>query len=307
LNNNRIRLKISRWVHPVPKILFNLHGKLMPKRPKRIAKKYGQPINAKGDHLHIYLTLRCNFKCYFCVNRQYADRPHKGWIETNGATWLSYLNRLYDLHQLYLQGGEPFLHSDIVEIINGLDGFNVCIYTNLPHSQMDKIRQIRPGSNNIIMLISYHPLQDKRAVNEFVDDFRQIPAGILKHVHLIETPEVSYKLYARAFRRYNVFLERQDVSLATEHNVIPKDKFQQVWCNSNMEVVSPDMRVYRCLGLMLRHCDDYTKHLADYNFEQAGFKPCDYYGLCGQCATAKEIRRIEYDAMTESEANVRLR
>lgn len=298
-----IQLKISRRIHPVPKILFNLHGKLMPKRPRWLAKRHGDPINAKGDHLHIYLTLRCNFQCYFCINRQYCEKPHDGWSEADGTRWLMYLNRLYNIHQLYIQGGEPLLHRDIVRIINGLNGFNLCIYTNLPHARMDKIKQIRAGSNNVIMLISYHPLQDSRSVNQFVDDFKQIPRGIKKHVHLIETPEVSYKLYARAFRRYGVFLERQDVSMLTEHNPIAKDRFRSVWCNSNMEVVSPDMRVYRCLGLMLRHIDDYTRHLADYDFENAGFESCDYYGLCGQCSTAKEIRSIEYDAMTEIEAD----
>lgn len=284
-----LSLKISRRIHPVAKIMFNLHGKLMPRRPKWLAYFDGPPINAKGDHLHIYLTLRCNFKCYFCINRQYTTKPHHGGFEVDGNRWLAYLNRLYNIHQIYLQGGEPFLHKDIVQIINGLAGFNICIYTNLPHSEMDKIKQIKPGLNNIILLISYHPLEDKRAVNQFVDDFNQIPRGIKKHVHMIEIPEVSYKLYARAFRRLGVHLERQDVSLPTEHNPIKKDHFKTVLCKSNMEVIGPDMRLYRCLGLMLTQPDNYL-NLYDYDFETAGFEPCDFYGLCGQCSTAKEIK-----------------
>jgi len=281
-------LKFSRRIHPWPKVLFNLHGKLKPYRKYKTAKKYGEPINAIGDHLHIYLTLRCQYKCYYCVNLQYVHNPASGWTEISGKEWLKYLNRLYNLKQLYLQGGEPLLHPDFEEIINGLDNFNICIYTNLPHSKMDIVKLLNAKNNNVIMLCSYHAINDKRSVNEYVEDFNQIPKGIKKHVHLIDVPEVSYKLYASAFRRYGIFLERQDCSILTEHNPIAYNKFRRVFCNSHMEVVSPDMNVYRCLGLMLRKYDNYTVHLKDYNFvNNADY--CDYYGLCGQCSTAKEI------------------
>lgn len=287
-----LELKISRRIHPLPKIVFRMRTKLRGVRSRQLAAKHGTPIDAKGDHLHIYLTLRCDLGCYFCVNLQYANRPAQGWHEVSADQWLTYLNRLYNLEELYLQGGEPLLHRGFVDILNGLDGFNICVYTHLPRQSVGILSRLKPRNNNIIFLCSYHPLNDKRAVNEYVDDFRQIPRGIKKQVHIIEVPEVSYMLYARAFRRYGIYLERADVSVLTQHNPIAQNQFARVLCNSHMEVVSPDMRVYRCLGLMLRHYDDYTKHLKDYDFT-AGFQECRYYGLCGQCSTAKEIRRLE--------------
>ena len=285
-----LKLKISRRIHPVDKMLFHLHCKLRGARKYETACKYAndsQCIDASGDSsLHLYLTLRCNLKCYFCVNKQYGLTP--AFKESWGVDWLQYLNRIYNIKQLHIQGGEPMLHKDFFYIVNGLDDYNVCIFTNLPHKYIDEVSKMKVNNNNIILLISYHPLNDERPVNQFVDDLRRIPKGIKWAVHLIDIPEVSYKLYARAFRKYDIFLERQDVSLTTEHYNIPVTGFKSVYCKSNMATVAPDMSLYRCVGLMLRRTDPVSVY--DYNFNP-DFEICNFYGLCGQCTTAKEIKR----------------
>lgn len=278
-------LAFDRRIHPWHYLKYNWIAKFRGPRRKRLAKKYGEPINAIGEHLHIYLTLRCNHDCYFCVNKQYNSKIR--FSEKSGKDWLDYLNRLYNLEQIFIQGGEPFLHPDAIKILNGLDGFNVIVFTNLPHAFIEEIEQIKPKNNNIIFKISYHPLSDKRSIAQFVGDMNRIPVDIKRIPHLIDIPEVSYALFARGFRKYGIFLQREDVSLETENNKIT-DKYETVICNSHMEVVSPDMVVYRCLGLMMRQIEKGSFPLDKYNF-CGGFQECEYYGLCGTCSTAKEV------------------
>lgn len=297
----KIELAFDRRVHPRDNIRYLIAKKLKGFRKYKTAKKYGTPINAMGDHLHCYLTLRCNYNCYFCVNKQFGiyNAPT---IERTGNEWVTYLNKLYNLGELFLQGGEPFLHIDTVDIINNLHAFNITIFTNLPHHKMDEIKKIKPGDNNIIFKVSYHPLDDKRSINQFCVDYKKIPDGIKKAVHVIDIPEVSYSLSARAFQRYGIYLGREDVSLKTPYNIIGKDvNTKTVMCNSHMEIVAPNMTVYRCLGLMIRGINDYTKQLNKYDFT-AGFERCDYYGICGQCSTAKEIattKEVELNLLAE--------
>jgi organic radical activating enzyme len=241
-------------------------------------------IQIGEDHLHLYLTVRCQFSCYFCVNAMYGPQPT--FRELSGRQWLDMINRLRGVNEIYLQGGEPMLHPDFLDIVNGLDGFNVCIYTNLPESRAHELPFIRRNNNNILVIASYHPLDDRRAVNEFVDTLRLIPNDIKVQPHIEDIPEVSPMLYARAFRRHNIYLESSDVALPTRHNTIKR--IGTVQCNSHMEVVAPDMTVYPCLGLMWRQIDGI--HLSEYNFQQ-GYRTCHHYGLCGLCSTAKEIKR----------------
>lgn len=292
-----VKNKISRRIHPVPYLLYNWEAKLKGHRSRRRAQKHGEPVEVLTDHVHCYITLSCNFKCYFCVNRLYTE-VMPNFTCARAEKWLYLINRLYGLHEIYLQGGEPSLHPDFVEIVNGLDGYNVCVFTNLPKETIHKFKQLRKNNNNIILKISYHPytthegVQPEESVNLFVRRLRQIPKGIKWQVHLIDITEVSFSLYARAFRRYNVVIHREDFSYEPQLRNFDMSAGSHVYCRSNMEVISPDMRIYPCLGLMMKKVQESSVPAMSVKSIKPVFRPCNYYGLCGQCSTAKEIHYI---------------
>ena len=89
----------------------------------------------------VFLTLGCNFKCPFCIQTISGPIPHYDIVK--GDAWVKALNsiegrtrkrffRRNKAKKLALIGGEPTLHPDFFEIINGLDDkWNLTVTTNL--------------------------------------------------------------------------------------------------------------------------------------------------------------------------------
>ena len=255
------------------------------------AKRYGDPIDLHGkQHLHIYPVIQCQLDCYFCQNKYYTDKLPKLKI-TDGATWAKYLNRFYNVHHLDINGGEGMLHPDIVTILNSLTNFNIVFFTNLPRTRLHAFKEIKPGRNNIMFCVSYHPLEEERRgrdISQFIDDFKQIPKRLNPTVHVIDIPEVSYKNIRTAFAKRGIFIQALDAIVPTKYNKI-RDKFRSVKCRSDMDCIAPDLNVYPCTGRMLRQIS--PVHIDDYKFNN-DFINCDYYGLCGPCTSQKDVREL---------------
>ncbi len=64
-----------------------------------------------------------------------------------------------------------------------------------------RLKEINTKRNNITLPVSYHPLNERRSLKEFVEDFKQIPKGLHPTMHIIDVPEVSVKDMQSAFTR----------------------------------------------------------------------------------------------------------
>ena len=93
-------------------------------------------LPARFNYVGVFLTLDCNKSCFYCINTvgKSRVRPWKGTFGLTGAQWIEGLNRLRlpDDLPVTLQGGEPSLHPEFLEIILGLrDDLHIDILTNL--------------------------------------------------------------------------------------------------------------------------------------------------------------------------------
>src|SRR5689334_4137310 len=84
------------------------------------------------NYVAIFLTLSCNLACSYCINRFDNFRYRKGHM--SGDQWVRGLNRIVSRDDLpvTMGGGEPSLHREFTEIINGIrPGLNIDLLTNL--------------------------------------------------------------------------------------------------------------------------------------------------------------------------------
>lgn len=68
-------------------------------------------------HINIEITKKCNQKCFYCFNDSgYSKTQNELTVEQwkNSLTEISCLN----IKSVHITGGEPFLHPQIVEILN---------------------------------------------------------------------------------------------------------------------------------------------------------------------------------------------
>ena len=126
-----LRRRILKRVYPIPLAKYEIKKGLKGYRKKSTAQKYGKPLDCRGaDHYHIYMTLRCRLKCEFCINRLLTNDQLPDYTERDWTEWAGFLNRLYNIRELYFNGGEHFIFPGFVDLINSLDGYNIIIFSN---------------------------------------------------------------------------------------------------------------------------------------------------------------------------------
>lgn len=107
------------------------------------------------------ITLRCSAKCPFCILNGRGKRIAQK--EMSGKEVLEWWNGVK--HQpgqkLSLIGGEPTLHPDIIEIVNGLKNYNITMTTNCKspfynNPDFHKVFKIHPTST-LRINTTFHP------------------------------------------------------------------------------------------------------------------------------------------------------
>jgi len=107
------------------------------------------------------LTFRCTSRCPFCIMVE-RGRCRKT-EELAGSEILRFWNGLEHPagQRLSLIGGEPLLHPDIIEIVNGLQGYHVTITTNCKGAffkRPDFARCLKPQKGTTLRVnTSFHP------------------------------------------------------------------------------------------------------------------------------------------------------
>lgn len=137
-------------------------------------------------YIELYLTLRCNLACSFCINTIHEDddkkRRNNSGEKTNNAfnddrfgelnteEWIYAINRINTRPgvPITLGGGEPFMHKGFLDIINGIDSDKeIDILTNLRWGKKglenfvesvdpERLKRKNPAPYASIR-VSYHP------------------------------------------------------------------------------------------------------------------------------------------------------
>ncbi len=280
--------KIQKRISPVPLMQYEIRKMMKGSRKFKTANKYGRPIDFHGgDHLHIYATLRCCLDCYFCINKLVSPtgKPLK-FIEHSIDEWSEFLNRLWNIKELYFNGGEHFLLPWFADLINSLDGFNILIFSNLPRTAIKQFESLRKGTNNIIIKSSFHPLNDE-PLNLYVERCQHINPEILWTPHVIGAEGISTTMYLDGFRRYGIYATGE---MLVYNKAQAERQTQQVECRTMEHQIGPNMKMYRCLVHMLKA--ENGSDIDDYSFMHDWIK-CNYYPRCNTCSAYNQIRWIK--------------
>ncbi len=273
------------------------------KQPKPIA------IPDSYNYIAVFLTLACNLKCSYCINR-FATA---GFVKKRltGAEWVNALNRIgsRDDLPLSIQGGEPSLHKDFIYILNNIKPeLNIDILTNLQFDIDGFMSQVSPErikrkSPYASIRVSYHPQVMEleplvRKVLKMRDAGYSI--GIWGVMHPSQAEEVlRAEDYCRAlgidFRQKEFLGEYNGRLYGTFRYPGACDlKFEKtVMCRTTELIVGSDGSVYRC------HSDLYEGRppvgsITDPGFQiEDAFRVCRHYGRCNPCDIKVKTNRFQ--------------
>jgi len=158
---------------------------------RELSATYCNPARFDGK-LRIYLTLKCNLSCSYCVNEKIRG-VNKKRTPAKASAWCRAINR--QGRHVVFTGGEPFLYRELPQLINGIDPFlSVSIYSNLSFDISDALEKI---DREVSFYVSWHAHQEPdRAI--FLANAEAIRANPLFTLtaHAIEAHENQHLLEA---------------------------------------------------------------------------------------------------------------
>ncbi|KPK77903.1 MAG: hypothetical protein AMJ79_01675, partial [Phycisphaerae bacterium SM23_30] len=258
--------------------------------------------------------MACPYHCDYCINAFESDQ-HRNWPMMPGADWIRGLSRLTNLDRpdglvpVTLQGGEPSVHPDFYEIINGLPKqIRIDILTNLCFDVGEMIRRVDPHrlrreAPYASIRVSYHP--DQVDLEELLaKTHRLLEADFHVGIWAVGHPDWADHIGAvqERARREGIDFRIKEF-LGTAHGKLygtykypdacSLQTTRQVLCRTTELILGPDGSVYRC------HHDLYEQfepvgHILDPDFRMKGeFLPCDCYGHCNPCDIKIKTNRLQ--------------
>lgn len=244
-------------------------------------------MTEKTTRIRIYLTLRCNRQCAYCVNRHnMKEFAGDRYEELPPAKWLKIVKR--QPHPVVLTGGEPFLYAGLARLVGGIPETRpVHIYTNMTVSPIDFINRVqRP----VGFLVSYHP--KTITFGKLLEHLAPLMAHERFHgmVHTVDLPghEKAVKEAASYFADAS---DRWKFASAEDQRVLNvpmtgQEKRRVVRCTRLAILVAPDGVRYPCASLLLR-----KRHpLEDLKVDKLKLRRvvvrCGDYGFCCPCDAA---------------------
>jgi hypothetical protein len=254
-------------------------------------------IPSEFNYIEIYLTLRCNLECSYCVNKYGALERHR--VELCGDEWLTRINRTnFNKLPLTIGGGEPTLHPEFYYIINNIrTDIQVDLLTNLHFDVKEFAKKIRakkfnrnPNPAYKSIRVSYHALTMNP--EELIDkvkflqdkDFRIGIFGINHPEHMEQNIAMS-----ELARVKNIYFFIKDFLGYYENKLFGYYKYKDaldsipkpIRCRTHELLVAPGGNIYRC------HYDLYAKQgaLGKFGYDKFIFKyrNCQYFGMCNPC------------------------
>jgi len=278
-------------------------------------------LPGRYNYVAAFLTLGCNLRCSYCINWLGAER--RAGRLMSGADWLLGLNRLVSRPDLpvTLQGGEPSLHPDFHQIINGLRGdLNIDILTNLQFDVEEFIAAVAPqrlrrDAPYASIRVSYHPevmdlAQTKAKVLRLLEKGYSVGIWAVRHPahsRRIEQARdectregIDFRLKeflgfheGRLFGRYKY----PDAVAAEQSGEAEGDVANaaggEVLCRTSELIIGPSGDVYRCHGDLYRDRKP-VGHILDEAFViEDVHRSCGAYGQCNPCDVKVKTDRFQ--------------
>lgn len=270
------------------------------------------------NYIACFLTLSCNLKCDYCIN-YFGQARHtvKGII--SGREWVGALNRLEPAVELpiTLQGGEPSLHPDFIDIIKGIkEDLNIDILTNLSFNVDNFIKSIKPSrlkrdSPYPSIRVSYHP--DYADLGQIINKvLRMQESGFSIGIFGILHPRFQNKILEAQERCCKLGIDFRTKEFLGSFGgkvygtylypgAIVTESKKKCLCRVSELIIGPDGYIYKC------HSDLYngftpTGNLQDHDCEVEDiFRACDRFGDCNPCDVKVKTDRFQVQGYTSAE------
>lgn len=269
------------------------------------------------NYIAVFLTLACNLRCSYCINRFEKGRLEKNLL--TGEEWVKGLNRIVSRDDLpiTLQGGEPSLHPDFFYILNNIKPeLNIDILTNLQFDTDKFMKNVGPGrikrnAPYASIRVSYHPETMKleplvRKVLQMQDAGYSIgiwgvlhpkqEAEILRAQEYCNTLGIDFRtkefLGEYAGKMYGTYKYPGACDKAFEKPVL---------CRTTELIMGPRGDVFRC------HSDLYEGRVPISNVLNPKFqidnefRPCHVFGHCNPCDVKVKTNRFQIFGHTSVE------
>jgi MoaA/NifB/PqqE/SkfB family radical SAM enzyme len=269
-------------------------------------------IPKEYNYIALFLTLRCNLNCPYCINRFDKDDFKVKRVELTGRQWADIINRIESFKDLPItfQGGEPTLHNGFYDILeNTRQDIKFDLLTNLEFDInlfMDRVSpdRFKRDAPYASIRISYHPgmadpfvLADKTSI--------LLNKGYSVGVWMVDHPEWAEHLSEarKIFESKGIDFRTKEFLGFYDNKLYGTYKYpnslsgriikKSVQCRTSELIAAPDGRVYKC------HSDLYAArdsigNLLDSHFEvQNIYRDCPCFGLCNPCDVKIKTNRFQ--------------
>jgi MoaA/NifB/PqqE/SkfB family radical SAM enzyme len=274
-------------------------------------------IPESHNYLAVFLTLACNLRCSYCINRFETGRLEKNRL--SGEDWVRGLNRIVsrDDLPLSLQGGEPSLHPDFYYILNNIRrDLNIDLLTNLQFDIEKFIRNVDPdrikrNAPYASIRVSYHP--ETMQLEPLVEKVLRLQnagysIGIWGVLHpRQERAVLAAQEYAKGrgidFRTKEFLGEYEGKMYGTfkYEGACDRTFEERVLCRTTELIIGPSGGIYRC------HSDLYEQRQPVGSIMDPGyqiddtFRPCEVFGHCNPCDVKVKTNRFQVFGHTSVE------
>lgn len=228
--------------------------------------------------LRIYLTLRCNLRCPYCVNDE-VENASKHYRLPGPQMWCEALNR--ERKHIVFTGGEPFLYPHLEALINGLDRSLILrIYTNL---SLDVTGMIKSLDREVEFYVSWHPIGGSRE-------------NLIRNLQAIRNhPLLSYSLHTIDVPETRDFLENDKAFFDAQGFRVDVDADQRgfegagqsfssgAYCRKRIYLIAPDGNRYPCVSRLMQRKAPMENIFEKPLGQDICFSLCSEFGKCAPC------------------------
>lgn len=244
------------------------------------------------EKIRIYLTLSCNLKCSYCVNNFHGKlHPFK---HLSGKEWIRIINR--EGRDVVLTGGEPTLHKDFIQIVNGINPkIDVRVYTNLVWTDKFLDEYIKKVNREVDFYVSHHISSGD--IQRFINILKKLKeSGKFKGtVHTVCSDKNKIKELKKIFSRNGISLGVDDDQYEMFNEACSKRFRKDVVCSKKLYLIAPNGVRFRCLSYLVRNkqpLEDLTKtKLLNPKFSDG----CSDYGYCAPCDMMGEVKITKHE------------
>ena len=251
------------------------------------------------NYVEAYLTLRCNFNCTYCINKDgELVRERK---ELTAEQWVDGLNRIdFGQISLTLGGGEATIHKGFYNILRDLKPeIKVDLLTNLQFDVDELIKNIKPDRFNQRKIPAYRSIRVSYHIGqsnpeEIIEKSKKLQdAGFSVGIFGLDHPKFineNMKLMESAIENKIFFFPKNFLGYwngrlygTYKYYEGLSGERKKVKCRTRELLIDPAGDVYKC------HRDLYKRegsldNILNPDFEIGDkFRLCENFGECNAC------------------------